>query len=164
MASRSFFHKEKGSAHMNDLTKKAVYLKGLKDGMSGELTPENINKLLDNLIDLNEKLSERVEELEDRVDFLEMLGDDDDYDDIYDEDGEFDFDDDDEDDLDDFDDEDYEDEESDLFEIQCTECGEDFTVGYDEIMSDDAIRCPHCGARIELAIDFDDDIDDEISF
>lgn len=147
---------------MSDLVKKAVYLKGLKDGMSGELTPENIDRLIDRLIEINEKLAERVEELEERVDLLELFDDDDDFDD--EDDGRFGYDDDDDDDLDDFDDEDYDDEESDLFEIQCTECGEDFTVEYDEIMSDDAIRCPHCGARIELAIDFDDDSDDDISF
>ncbi|MDO5396545.1 MAG: hypothetical protein Q4G33_01320 [bacterium] len=140
---------------MSDLTKKAVYLKGLKDGMSGELTSENINRLLDSLIDINEKLSEKVEELEERIKILELfdsekLGNDK-VGFSYDED------DDEDEDFDDFEDEDYDDGESDLFDIQCTECGEDFTVEYDEIMSDDAIRCPHCGARIELAIDFDDD-------
>lgn len=149
---------------MSDLTKKAVYLKGLKDGMSAELTSENLNKILDNLIDLNEKLTEKVEELEDRINLMELFDEDEeDYGDDYDDDSRFSFDDDD-DDFDDFEDEDYDDGESDLFEIQCTECGEDFTIEYDEIMSDDAIRCPYCGARIELAIDFDDDTDDEISF
>ena len=142
---------------MDDLTRKAVYLRGLKDGMADELTPENINKLMDSLVDLVEKLFEKVEELEKKVDFLEILVDQDDYD------GDDDFDYDDDDDFAEYFDEDYDDDdENDLFEIQCTECEEDFTVGYDEIMSDKEIRCPHCGASIDLAIDFDDEEDDGV--
>lgn len=148
---------------MKELTNASAYLKGLKDGIAGDMSAENVEKLIDKLITLAGDLAERVEELEERVDYLELIAEDyDDDDDDDDDDDELRFDDDD--DFEDFDDEDYDDEDSDLFEIQCTECGEDFTVEYDEIMSNDAIRCPHCGARIELAIDFDDDDEESISF
>lgn len=143
---------------MSELTNISSYLKGLKDGIAGDMSAESVEKLFDKLIGLAGSLAERVEELEGRVRYLELITDD--YDD--EDDDELSLDDDD--DFDDFDDEDYDDEGSDLFELQCTECGEDFTVEYDEIMSDDAIRCPHCGARIELAIDFDDDDSESISF
>ena len=143
---------------MSELTNISSYLKGLKDGIAGDMSAENVEKLFDKLIGLAGSLAERVEELEGRVRYLELITDD--YDD--EDDDELSLDDDD--DFEDFDDEDYDDEGSDLFELQCTECGEDFNVEYDEIMSDDAIRCPHCGARIELAIDFDDDDSESISF
>lgn len=146
---------------MKDLSKKASYIRGYKDALAESMTPENMSEITDRLLELIDALADKVEELDSRVLDLELESDTIGFADEDNEEDEDLFLDDDEDDDDDIFDEDYDDEDSDLFEIQCTECGEDFTVEYDQIMSDDAIRCPHCGARIELAIDFDDEEDDE---
>jgi len=133
---------------MSEFAKKAAYLRGYLAALEAELGAEG-RRITGMLLDLTEEMAEKIDELSGRVSELEeeldsietvsgeeMDDDDDDFD---------------------FDDEELDEPESELFEIQCTECGEDFTVGYDDILNGEAIRCPHCDARIELAIDFDED-------
>lgn len=146
---------------MKNLSKKAAYIRGYKDALADAMTPENMSEITDRLLELIDEIADKIEELDNRVLDIELgsetIGPAEDND----EDDEKLFLDDDDEDDDDIFDEDYEDDDNDLFEIQCSECGEDFTISYDQIVSDDPIRCPHCNARMELDIDYDDEDDDD---
>ncbi len=173
---------------MNEISKKVEYLKGYAEGLGAEFKSDEgkiIEKLLDIISDMAEEIEnlsadicenrELIDEIDDTLLLIadDIYGDDiddeDDMDFLDDDDDElFDlFDDDDDDDEDfDFSDEELDDENSDLFEIQCPECHEDFMVEYDELVDGGVIRCPHCEKRVELEIDFteSDEEDDEWDF
>ena len=126
------------------LSEKTAYLKGLADGMKISSESDE-GKLLREIINVLEDVSDSVAALEDECDRLneyveeldEDLGDVEDY--LFDD--EEDYDDEDEDDYDDdeFDDEDYDD---DVIEIECPNCGETIcvppTVDYAHLI------CPAC--------------------
>lgn len=157
---------------MSELLNKAAYLKGYAEGMGG--MNSNEGKIIDKLLEVIEEMAQELEYLaadvaenRESIDELDntfyMLAED-----VYEE---YDYDEDDDDFLDLYDDDDDEffdddeefeeiDDNSDLFEIQCPECGDDFMIEYDEIIDGGEIRCPHCEKKVELDIDFDDD--DEI--
>lgn len=158
----------KGSVNMSELSNKVSYLRGFCDGASVDFSDnegkvikglleitEEMTKEIDRLSVQNRDLANRVEDLEEDAAMLieEMLSDDRSEDDeLFEDDDEFD-------DFDDFDEDD--DDTTDLFEIQCPECGEDFMIDYDEILDGEDIVCPHCSKEIQLEIDCDDD---DISF
>ena len=126
------------------LSEKTAYLKGLADGMKISSESDE-GKLLREIINVLEDVSDSVAALEDECDRLneyveeldEDLGDVEDY--LFDD--EEDYDDEDEEDYDDdeFDDEDYDD---DVIEIECPNCGETIcvppTVDYAHLI------CPAC--------------------
>ena len=125
------------------LSEKTAYLKGLADGMKIS-TESDQGKLLHEIINVLEDVSDSIGALEDECDRLneyveeldEDLGDVEDY--LFDD--EEDYDEEDEDDYDDdYDDEDYDD---DVIEVECPNCGETIcvppTVDYAHLI------CPAC--------------------
>ena len=137
-----------------NLTEKAAYLKGLKDGLN--LNTETAEgKLIAALIDLVDEMaasvtdiedmsyavSEELDAIEDELDAIEEV-----LDDEFEEDYE---DDDDEDEVDD--DEDYEFDDDVVYEVKCPTCGE--VINLDEEMLDAGkIECPNCGEELEFDV------------
>lgn len=137
-----------------NLTEKAAYLKGLKDGLN--LNTETAEgKLIAALIDLVDEMaasvtdiedmsyavSEELDAIEDELDAIEEV-----LDDEFEEDYE---DDDDEDEADD--DEDYEFDDIVIYEVKCPTCGE--VINLDEEMLDAGkIECPNCGEELEFDV------------
>lgn len=140
-----------------NLTEKAAYLKGLKDGLNLD-TEKAEGKLIVAMIDLLDEMAESVTDIEDmsyaiteeldaiedELDSIEdALDDIDDYDDEEDEDvveeNGFDFDD------------------EVIYEVKCPSCGE--VINLDEEMLDaGGIACPSCGEELEFdASDLDED-------
>ena len=143
-----------------NLTEKAAYLKGLKDGLNlSTETPEG--KLIAALIDLVDEMAtsvtdiedmsyaitEELDAIEDELDAIEEVLDEDVEDEYEDED--------DEDDEDD--DEDYEFDDEVIYEVKCPTCGE--VINLDEDMLDaGGIECPNCGEELEFdASDVEED-------
>ena len=115
-----------------DIRENAAYIKGLSDGLELDLTTKE-GKLINALIELTQKMAERIDELEDAINELneyveeldEDLGaveedfyfdDEEDYDDEEDEDFDSDF--------EDAFDNDFEDDDSGYDEVVCPSCGE----------------------------------------
>ena len=137
-----------------NLTEKAAYLKGLKDGLN--LNTETAEgKLIAALIDLVDEMaasvtdiedmsyavSEELDAIEDELDAIEEV-----LDDEFEEDYE---DDDEEDEADD--DEDYEFDDDVIYEVKCPTCGE--VINLDEEMLDAGkIECPNCGEELEFDV------------
>ena len=137
-----------------NLTEKAAYLKGLKDGLN--LNTETAEgKLIAALIDLVDEMaasvtdiedmsyavSEELDAIEDELDAIEEV-----LDDEFEEDYE---DDDDEDEVDD--DGDYEFDDDVIYEVKCPTCGE--VINLDEEMLDAGkIECPNCGEELEFDV------------
>lgn len=135
-----------------NLTEKAAYLKGLKDGLN--LNTETAEgKLIAALIDLVDEMaasvtdiedmsyavSEELDAIEDELDAIEEV-----LDDEFEEDYE-----DDEDEGDD--DEDYEFDDDVIYEVKCPTCGE--VINLDEEMLDAGkIECPNCGEELEFDV------------
>lgn len=136
-----------------NLTEKAAYLKGLKDGLNlNTETPEG--KLIAALIDLVDEMaisvtdiedmsyavSEELDAIEDELDAIEE---------VLDEDFEDELDEDDDDDDDDDDDEEYDFDDEVIYEVKCPTCGE--VINLDEEMLDaGGIECPNCGEELEF--------------
>ena len=137
-----------------NLTEKAAYLKGLKDGLNlntetaeGKLIAALI-ELVDEMAasvtdieDMSYAVSEELDAIEDELDAIEEV-----LDDEFEEDYE---DDDDEDEVDD--DEDYEFDDDVIYEVKCPTCGE--VINLDEEMLDAGkIECPNCGEELEFDV------------
>ena len=126
------------------LSEKTAYLKGLADGMKISAESDE-GKLLHEIINVLEDVSDSIGALEDECDRLneyveeldEDLGDVEDY--LFDDEEEYEDEDDGDYEDDDFDDEDYDD---DVIEIECPNCGETIcvppTVDYAHLI------CPAC--------------------
>ncbi len=126
------------------LSEKTAYLKGLADGMKISAESDE-GKLLHEIINVLEDVSDSIGALEDECDRLneyveeldEDLGDVEDY--LFDDEEDYDEEDDEDEDYDDFDDEDYDD---DVIEVECPNCGETIcvppTVDYAHLI------CPAC--------------------
>lgn len=126
------------------LSEKTAYLKGLADGMKISSESDE-GKLLREIINVLEDVSDSVAALEDECDRLneyveeldEDLGDVEDY--LFDDEEDYDGEDEDDYEDDEFDDEDYDD---DVIEIECPNCGETIcvppTVDYAHLI------CPAC--------------------
>lgn len=143
----------------DDLIKEISYIKGLTDGL--KLSEKNDEgKIISHLIDVIEKMADEIAVLdEDLTDLTDMV---DEIDDavcvLADEvDDDFDMYDDDLDDYDNLDDDDYEDDDSELFELECPNCGEDVMIDFDMLDGDSSIVCPNCHKEIELEFDYDCD-------
>ena len=157
---------------MEDLIKKVAYLKGYAEGL--DISPKSDEgKLILKLIDVMAEMADTITELEDRVYDVEDIQDeldesllaiaddlygddyddydDDEYDDIFGDDG-----------YDDYDDDEFE-GGGDYFEIECPNCGEDVMIDFDMIDDDSEIVCPNCHEEIELEfkIGSDEEKEDE---
>jgi len=139
-----------------NLTEKAAYLKGLKDGLN--LSTESAEgKLIAALVELVEDIAVSVTDLEDMsyaiTEELDAIGDElDSIEEVLDEEFEDEYDD----EEDEEDEEEYEDDEDDyefddevIYEVKCPTCGE--VINLDEEMLDaGGIECPNCGEDLEF--------------
>lgn len=136
-----------------NLTEKAAYLKGLKDGLN--LNTETAEgKLIAALIDLVDEMAASVTDIEDMSyavsEELDAIEDElDAIEEVLDDEFEEDYEDDDEDEDDD--DEDYEFDDDVIYEVKCPTCGE--VINLDEEMLDAGkIECPNCGEELEFDV------------
>ena len=139
---------------MNDISKRASYIKGLADGLNID-NQSNEGKIIVQLLSLVCDMADEIEELkgnisdidelnemaDDVLDMSKKLGDGD-YDDLTDDDYDY-------------------DDEDDLYEIECPHCHEDVMIEFDMIDEDNSIICPNCHEEIPLEFDFDDDYEEE---
>jgi len=147
-----------------NLTERAAYLKGLKDGLN--LSTETAEgKLIAALIELVDEIAVSVTDLEDMsyaiTEELDAIGEElDSIEEVLDEEFEDEYEDDDDDDDED-EDEDEEDEfefdDEIIYEVKCPTCGE--VINLDEEMLDlGGIECPACGEDLEFdASDVEED-------
>ena len=161
------------------MMEKAMYLKGLCDGLEPDKTTKE-GKLIAALLDMVTEMAAEMDDMQSEIcelrDYCEELDedlgdveevlldlDDEDYDeddDDFDEDDiDFECDGDcagcdfdcgfDEDDL--FDDEDEDDE---FFEVICPACGD--AINFDSTIDPENLRCPNCGEKFECIVEEDD--------
>ena len=134
-----------------NLTEKAAYLKGLKDGLNlNTETPEG--KLIEALIDLVDEMATSVTDVEDMsyaiTEELDAIEDElDAIEEVLDEDFEDEYEDDDE--YDDEDDEGYEFDDDVIYEVKCPTCGEVINLD-EEMLEAGGIECPNCGEKLEF--------------
>ena len=141
-----------------NLTEKAAYLKGLKDGLNlNTETPEG--KLIEALIDLVDEMAASVTDIEDmsyaiteELDAIEDMLDaieevlDEDFEDEYEDD-----------EYEDEDDEGYEFDDEVIYEVKCPTCGEVINLD-EEMLEAGGIECPNCGEKLEFdASDVEED-------
>lgn len=146
------------------LGERAAYLKGLAEGLKISSESDE-GKLLHEIINMLEDMTDSVTALEDECDRLndyveeldEDLGDVEEY--LYGDDEDDDEDYDDEDDDEDFDDEDDEDYDDDVIEIECPNCGETIcvppTVDYAHLI------CPACNEEFSYIEDDEGPTDED---
>ena len=156
------------------MMEKAMYLKGLCDGLEPDKTTKE-GKLIAALLDMVTEMAAEMDDMQDELcelrDYCEELDedlgdveevlldlDDEDYEDDEDDidfecDGDCagcDFDcgfDDDDDDL-------FDEEEDDFFEVICPACGD--AINFDSTIDPENLRCPNCGEKFECIVEEDD--------
>ena len=157
------------------MMEKAMYLKGLCDGLEPDTTTKE-GKLIAALLDMVTEMAAEMDDMQAEIcelrDYCEELDedlgdveevlldlDDEDYEDDEDDDFECDgdcagcdfdcgFDDDDDDDF-------FEDEEEDeYFEVICPACGD--VINFDSSIDPENLRCPNCGEKFECIVEEDD--------
>ncbi len=157
-----------------ELTNKAMYIKGLADGLGLDAASKE-GKVIAALLELVNDMAGTIEEMQSKMsdleDYVEELDEDlgdveevlvgdsdgDEDEDSDEEDGDFcsgdcaecdencDFDEDDDDD--DEDDDEY-------FEVVCPSCGD--VINFDSSIDPENLRCPNCGQKFECIVDEDD--------
>lgn len=125
-----------------EITEKVAYIKGLIDGMGiGDDTKEG--KVIRAIVDVLDDIALSVSDLEDSVDLLgeQLDAIDEDVDELY------------EDYFGEDEDDDYDDDfDGELYEVECSSCGE--VICIDEDMLDEGeINCPACGEPLEFDLD-----------
>ena len=154
------------------MMEKAMYLKGLCDGLEPDKTTKE-GKLIAALLDMVTEMAAEMDDMQSEIcelrDYCEELDedlgdveevlldlDDEDYEDEDDDfecDGDCagcDFDcgfDDDDDDL-------FDEEEDDFFEVICPACGD--AINFDSTIDPENLRCPNCGEKFECIVEEDD--------
>ena len=145
-----------------NLTEKAAYLKGLKDGLNlsietaeGKLISalielvDEIALSVTDLEDMSYAITEELDAIEEELDAIEDVLDEefeDEYDDDEDEDDE-----DDDDDEDEEDEDDYEFDDEIIYEVKCPTCGEVINLD-EEMLEAGGIECPGCGEELEFDV------------
>lgn len=134
-----------------NLTERAAYLKGLKDGLN--LSTETAEgKLIAALIELVDEIAVSVTDLEDMsyaiTEELDAIGEElDSIEEVLDEEFEDEYEDEDEEDDEDEDEFEFDDEI--IYEVKCPTCGE--VINLDEEMLElGGIECPACGEELEF--------------
>jgi len=125
------------------ISEKVAYISGLAEGMNitsetneGKLTLAMLDVLKDIALELEEfdetldDMAEIVGDLEEQVEDLE--------DELY---------------SDDYDDFDY--DEDDLYEINCSNCGNSVAIDI-ALLESGVVNCPNCGEKIQIDLDFTD--------
>ena len=132
-----------------NLTEKAAYLKGLKDGLN--LNTETAEgKLINAIIDLLDEMAvsvtdiedmtyavtEELDAIEEELDAIEEVLDEE-FEDEYDEEDE--------------DEEDYDFDDEVIYEVKCPTCGEIINLDEDMLEAGN-IDCPKCGEELEFDV------------
>lgn len=139
-----------------NLTEKAAYLKGLKDGLNLSIESAE-GKLISAIIELVDEIALSVTDLEDMsyaiTEELDAIEDElDAIEDVLDEEFEDDFDDEEDDEEEEYDDDDEDDFEFDdeiIYEVKCPTCGEVINLD-EEMLEAGGIECPACGEDLEF--------------
>ena len=158
------------------MMEKAMYLKGLCDGLEPDTTTKE-GKLIAALLDMVTEMAAEMDDMQAEIcelkDYCEELDEDlGDVEevllDLDDEDEDEDFDDDDDDfecdgdcagcdfdcGFDDDDDDLFDEEEDDFFEVICPACGD--AINFDSTIDPENLRCPNCGEKFECIVEEDD--------
>ena len=130
------------------MMEKAMYLKGLCDGLEPDKTTKE-GKLIAALLDMVTEMAAEMDDMQAEIcelkDYCEEL--DEDLGDV--EEVLLDLDDEDDDDF--FGDEEDEDE---YFEVICPACGD--VINFDSSIDPENLRCPNCGEKFECIVEEDD--------
>ena len=135
-----------------NLTERAAYLKGLKDGLN--LSTETAEgKLIAALIELVDEIAVSVTDLEDMsyaiTEELDAIGEElDSIEEVLDEEFEDEYEDE-EDEDDDEDEEEFEFDDEIIYEVKCPTCGEVINLD-EEMLEMGGIECPACGEDLEF--------------
>ena len=125
-----------------ELTNKAMYIKGLADGLGLDAASKE-GKVIAALLELVNEMAGTIEEMQSKMRDLEDYG-------FCDGDcencGEN------CDDCADSDDDDEDDDE--YFEVVCPSCGD--VINFDSSIDPENLRCPNCGQKFECIVDEDD--------
>ena len=137
-----------------NLTERAAYLKGLKDGLN--LSTETAEgKLIAALIELVDEIAVSVTDLEDMsyaiTEELDAIGEElDSIEEVLDEEFEDEYEDEeDEEDDEDEDEEEFEFDDEIIYEVKCPTCGEVINLD-EEMLEMGGIECPACGEDLEF--------------
>ena len=158
-----------------ELTNKAMYVKGLADGLGLDAASKE-GKVIAALLDLVNEMAGKMEEMQSKMsdleDYVEELDEDlGDVEEVLVGDDDEDDDDDDDDDGDDDgfcdgdcencdedcgigDDEDEDEDDDEYFEVVCPSCGD--VINFDSSIDAENLRCPNCGQKFECIVDEDD--------
>lgn len=156
-----------------ELTNKAMYIKGLADGLGLDAASKE-GKVIAALLELVNEMAGTIEEMQSKMrdleDYVEELDEDlGDVEEVLVGDGDEDEDDDDDgfcdgdcencgencDDSADSDESDDDDEDDDeYFEVVCPSCGD--VINFDSSIDPENLRCPNCGQKFECIVDEDD--------
>ena len=127
------------------ISENAAYIKGLFDGYEINVNTKEgklISKMLDQLVDMADKINALEADNRDLHEYVEELDHD-----LGEVEEEVYFGEDDYDDYDDLnDDEDYDGEDEEFYEIECPACGE--LVCFDDSLEVEDLICPACGEKI----------------
>ncbi|UKI12104.1 MAG: hypothetical protein L6V84_04815 [Oscillospiraceae bacterium] len=152
-----------------ELTNKAMYIKGLADGLGLDAASKE-GKVIAALLELVNEMAGTIEEMQSKMrdleDYVEELDEDlGDVEEVLVGDGDEDEDEDDDDDgfcdgdcencgenCADSDDDDEDDDE--YFEVVCPSCGD--VINFDSSIDPENLRCPNCGQKFECIVDEDD--------
>ena len=123
-----------------ELTNKAMYIKGLADGLGLDAASKE-GKVIAALLELVNEMAGTIEEMQSKMrdleDYVEELDEDlGDVEEVLVGDG----------------DEDEDDDE--YFEVVCPSCGD--VINFDSSIDPENLRCPNCGQKFECIVDEDD--------
>ena len=136
-----------------ELTNKAMYIKGLADGLGLDAASKE-GKVIAALLELVNEMAGTIEEMQSKMrDLEEVLVGDEDEDEDDDDDG--------------FcngdcencnencdDSADSDDDDDEYFEVVCPSCGD--VINFDSSIDPENLRCPNCGQKFECIVDEDD--------
>ena len=125
-----------------ELTNKAMYIKGLADGLGLDAASKE-GKVIAALLELVNEMAGTIEEMQSKMrdleDYVEELDEDlGDVEEVLVGDG----------------DEDEDDDDDEYFEVVCPSCGD--VINFDSSIDPENLRCPNCGQKFECIVDEDD--------
>ena len=125
-----------------ELTNKAMYIKGLADGLGLDAASKE-GKVIAALLELVNEMAGTIEEMQSKMrdleDYVEELDEDlGDVEEVLVGDG----------------DEDEDDDDDGFFEVVCPSCGD--VINFDSSIDPENLRCPNCGQKFECIVDEDD--------
>ena len=140
------------------MMEKAMYLKGLCDGLEPDKTTKEgklIAALLDAVTEMAAEMDDMQAEICELRDYCEELDEDlGDVEEVLLDLDDEDYEDEDDDEDDDLFDEDLAEDEDEFFEVICPACGD--VINFDSSIDPENLRCPNCGEKFECIVEEDD--------